>query len=90
MTSELMKLTVSLNTGKLSMTCQPVTSQHQVSGGMEVHQHQQHPLQLEPNNLAAITTDRQMRTTTTRIWNQDARTTAFKESFRINLEQCTQ
>ena len=42
------------------------------------------PVQLEPNNAGLIYNERCVRPTTTRKWNQDAKTSAAKESFSKN------
>ena len=43
-----------------------------------------YPVQLEPNNKTTSTTDREVRPSTSRKWNQDAKSTAAKESFSRN------
>ena len=43
-----------------------------------------YPIQLEPNVIDRPESDRTVRTTTYRMWNQDARTRAEKESFSRN------
>ena len=43
-----------------------------------------YPVQLEPNNPNADTSLRQLRPSTSRAWNQDARTGPEKESFTRN------
>ena len=43
-----------------------------------------YPIQLEPNKMTANTTDRYMRPSTTRKWNQDAKFSAAKECFSRN------
>ena len=43
-----------------------------------------YPIQLEPNNPTQLETVRQMRPTTTRLWNQDAKSMAAKCSFSRN------
>ena len=43
-----------------------------------------YPLQLEPNNMIVNMSDRQLRPSTSRAWNQDARTGPEKESFTRN------
>ena len=43
-----------------------------------------YPVQLEPNNTTGNSSGRNMRPTTSRMWNQDARTAAEKESFSRN------
>ena len=43
-----------------------------------------YPVKLEPNNAGLIETDRSVRPSTTRKWNQDAKTSAARESFSRN------
>ena len=43
-----------------------------------------YPVQLEPNNKVVNLSERQMRPSTTREWNQDAKTGPEKESFSRN------
>ena len=43
-----------------------------------------YPVQLEPNNSGPIYTERNVRPTTSRKWNQDANSTAAKECFSRN------
>ena len=43
-----------------------------------------YPIQLEPNNKVLNNSERLMRPSTCRIWNQDARTGPEKESFSRN------
>ena len=43
-----------------------------------------YPVHLEPNNVLAVENVRNLRPSTTRYWNQDARSTAAKESFSRN------
>ena len=43
-----------------------------------------YPVQLEPNNMTANSSGRNMRPTTSRMRNQDAKTAAEKESFSRN------
>ena len=43
-----------------------------------------YPVQLEPNNASPAYTERSVRPSTTRKWNQDTKSTAAKESFSRN------
>ena len=43
-----------------------------------------YPIKLEPNNRVINNLERTLRPTSTRIWNQDARTVAERESFSRN------
>ena len=43
-----------------------------------------YPIQLEPNVIGKPESDRIVRITTSRLWNQDARSSAEKESFSRN------
>ena len=43
-----------------------------------------YPIQLEPNKKSPKDTDSNLRPASTRIWNQDARSSAAKESFSRN------
>ena len=43
-----------------------------------------YPIQLEPNNMTMNESSRVLRPTSVRLWNQDARSNAAKESFSRN------
>ena len=43
-----------------------------------------YPVQLEPNNTGTVYTERSVRPSTVRKWNQDAKSSAAKESFSRN------